>query len=316
MIKIRSKLILLACFLILSGNSRNSDLGIYPCGMGDQKTIDSILASTHEILKKNPNDADALFNRGYALFINGQINEGLELSDRLIKVEKSFRSRDLHYRILKRIGDFGGSLTDINTFFKTEKEVAFLYTCQFMKATFLYRLNRINEALALCKDVEKNLNTDCEVYYLEALCYKQLNDKTNELASLEKAILYGSSIGQYRLSRAALTVSAQDKSLSDLNTFCEINTKNTNNQNIRPEYLFTFSKAAQLFLEMNDPERALQLCRMGLAQGEEKYELWKTQAQSLLKLKKTQEAQVVVKLAQAWLDEQEAKIKIAKQAEE
>ncbi len=315
MIRIKSKLSLLACLLLLSGSSKNNDLGIYPCGLGDQESIDQILIRSQRDLKTNPKNTDALFERSYALFINGQINEGLVLCQKLLTLENSFRSLDLHYRILKRLGDFESSLKDVSTLISTEKEESFLHTCLFLKATFLYRLNRVQEALEVCEKVEKDLSSDPEVFHLKALCYKQLNKKDKELESLEKAILLGSSIGQYRLSRAALLGPDKEQNLRDLNAFCEINTKNSNNQNIRPEYLFSFSKAAQLFLDMNEPQRALQLCRMGLAQGEEKYEIWKTQAQALIKLKKIPEAESVIKQAQTWLDEQDSRIKLAKQAE-
>jgi tetratricopeptide (TPR) repeat protein len=301
--RFKSKLVLVSCLLVLSG-SRNNDLGIYPCGLGDQKSVNEILARTEKTLKTNPNDLDEMFQRSYVLFINGQINEGLALCEKLITKEKTFRSRDLHYRILKRTGDFEGSLQDVSTFMTTEKEVAFLYTCQFLKATFLYRLDRIPEALNLLQDIEKDLSSDAEVFYLKALCYKKLNNKIKELEALEKAILVGSNIGQYRLSRAMLTVSKKDQCLRDLDTFIDINTKNTKDQNIRPEYLFTFSKAASLFLELGDAERALELCRMGIAQGEEKYELWKVQAQALIKIKKLAEAKAVIAQAEEWLEEQ------------
>jgi tetratricopeptide (TPR) repeat protein len=305
MTRFKSKLIVLTCFLVLTG-SRNNDLGIYPCSLGDQKSVDAILQRTEKTLKSNPDDLDEMFQRSYALFVNGQINEGLALCEKLITKEKTFRSRDLHYRILKRTGDFEGSLQDVSTFMSTEKEVAFLYTCQFLKATFLYRLDRIPEAIKQLENIEKDLNSDAEVFYLKALCYKKLNYKAKELEALEKAILVGSNIGQYRLSRATLTVSKKDQCLRDLDTFIEINTKNTKDQNIRPQYLFTFGKAASLFLEMGDTQRALELCRMGIAQGEEKYELWKVQAQALIKMKKMAEAKAVIAQAEVWLDEQNA----------
>jgi len=307
MTRFKSKIVLLSCLLLLSG-SRNNDLGIYPCGLGETKSVEEILARTQKTLKTNPKDLNAIFERSYALFINGQINEGLALCNKLMTLEDSFRSRDLHYRILKRVGDFEGSLTDMNNMMSKEKEVAFLYTCQFLKATFLYRLNRIPEALKLCTDIEKDLSSDAEVFYLKALCYKKLNNKEKELEAIEKAILLGSGIGQYRLTRATLTASKKEQCLQDLDTFIEINTKNSNNQNIRPEYLFTFSKAAKLFLEMGDAERALELCRMGLAQGEENYEIWKVQAQAFLKLKKTNEAKEVIAHARAFLDEQSSRL--------
>lgn len=312
MTRFKSKLCLLICLLVLSGGSRNDDLGIYPCGMGDQESIRNILERSQQALKKNPKDSDALFERSYALFINGQIDQSLALCNKLVKLEDSFRSHDLHYRISKRIGDFEGSLSDISNLLATEKEQAFIYTCLLMKATFLYRLNRIEDALSTCQEVEKDLNSDAEVFYLKALCYRRLNNKAKELESIEKAIVLGSYIGQYRLSRAALSQNKR-QSLCDLDAFCDINTKNANNQNIRPEILFSFSKAAQLFLEMGDPKRALELCGMGLLQGEEKYEIWKIQAQALILLKRETEAQAVIEQAQKWLDEQDARLKLASQ---
>lgn len=161
MTRFKSKLIVLTCFLVLTG-SRNNDLGIYPCSLGDQKSVDAILQRTEKTLKSNPDDLDEMFQRSYALFVNGQINEGLALCEKLITKEKTFRSRDLHYRILKRTGDFEGSLQDVSTFMSTEKEVAFLYTCQFLKATFLYRLDRIPEAIKQLENIEKDLNSDAE----------------------------------------------------------------------------------------------------------------------------------------------------------
>ncbi len=305
MTPLKSKLILLSCLLVLTG-SRNNDLGIYPCGIGDQKSVNEILARTEKTLKTNPNDLDEMFQRSYVLFINGQINEGLALCEKLITKEKTFRSRDLHYRILKRTGDFEGSLQDVSTLMSTEKEVAFLYTCQFLKATFLYRLDRIPEALNLLQDIEKDLNSDAEVFYLKALCYKRLNEKARAVESLDRAILHGSRIGQYRLSLAKINVLGKELRLHRLNQFISINTKNSKDQNIRPEYLFTFSKAASLFLELGDAERALELCRMGIAQDEEKYELWKVQAQALIKIKKMAEAKAVIAQAEDWLDEQKS----------
>lgn len=312
MTPLKSKLMLLSCLLVLTG-SRNNDLGIYPCGLGDQTSINEILKRSQKALMTNPNNTDALFERSYALFINGQINEGMTLCEKLLTLENTFRSRDLHYRILKRVGKFDQSLADAEIMMRSEKETAFLLTCQFMKATFLYRLGRTQEALALCEDVSKDLSEDSEVFFLKSLCYNRLNDKKKELESLERAVSIAPTNSQYRLNRAInLSSSNKDRAMRDLNLFCALNPKHTPENNIQLEYAFSFSKAAAMFLEMKEYARALELCKMGLAQGEEKYEIWKTQAQALIKTGKTKEAQNVIQQAETWLKEQDTLLKAAK----